>query len=65
MWIVRLEGSPNGVSEGAVFDAGHAAGLVDVKVARWSDTDTGMKFVVPKAKRPAAGRAAVKRKARA
>jgi hypothetical protein len=49
-WIVRPKGK-DGVDEHAVFDAGHAAGLVDVKVVRWSEADTGMKFVVPKASR--------------
>ena len=38
----------DGVAEGAVFAAGRGAGLVDVKVAKWSDADTGMKFVIPK-----------------
>jgi hypothetical protein len=50
LWIVRPKGK-DGVAEGAVFAAGRGAGLVDVKVTRWSDAETGMKFVVPKAKR--------------
>jgi hypothetical protein len=36
-----------------VRTAGKAAGLVDVKVARFSETHTAEKFVVPVAKRGA------------
>ena len=34
-----------------VMTAGEAAGLVDVKVVRFSDTHTALKFVIPKARR--------------
>ena len=50
LWIVRPKGK-EGVAEGAVRTAGLAAGLVDVKIARYSDTHTAHKFVVPVAKR--------------
>ena len=50
LWIVRPKGK-DGVAESAVMSAGHRAGLVDVKVARYSDTHTAAKFVVPLAKR--------------
>jgi hypothetical protein len=39
------------LSEAAVMDAARDAGLVDVKVARFSDTHTAEKFVRPKASR--------------
>ncbi len=50
IWTIRQKGK-DGVSERAVRAAGLAAGLVDVKVARFSDTHTAEKFVIPKAKR--------------
>jgi hypothetical protein len=50
MWIVRPKGK-DGVNEMSVFAAGHEAGLVDVKVAKFSQAETAMKFVVPVAKR--------------
>ncbi len=54
LWIVRPKGK-DGVAEGAVFEAGRGAGLVDVKVVKWSETDTGLKFVVRKEERGARG----------
>jgi hypothetical protein len=50
LWIVRPKGK-DGVAESAVRTAGHRAGFVDVKVARYSETHTAAKFVVPLAKR--------------
>ena len=50
LWTVRPKGSPN-ISEGDVMKAGKDAGLVDVKVVRFSDTHTAEKFVIPVAKR--------------
>jgi hypothetical protein len=50
LWIVRPKGK-DGVAEAAVMSAGHDAGLVDVKVARYSETHTAEKFVIPLAKR--------------
>lgn len=46
IWVIRPKGSPN-ISEGDVMKAGKDAGLVDVKVARFSDTHTAEKFVIP------------------
>ena len=47
LWTIRPKGSPH-VSEADVMKAGKAAGLVDIKVVRFSDTHTAEKFVVPK-----------------
>jgi hypothetical protein len=46
LWTIRPKGSP-AISESDVMKAGKAAGLVDVKVVRFSDTHTAEKFVVP------------------
>jgi hypothetical protein len=46
LWIVRPKGRPE-ISERAVMRAGHAAGLVDVKVVSFSPTHTAEKFVIP------------------
>jgi len=50
IWVIRPKGSPN-ISENDVMTAGKAAGLVDVKVVRFSDTHTAEKFVIPVSKR--------------
>lgn len=50
LWIVRPKGVDT-ISEREVMAAGKAAGLVDVKVVRLSDTHTAEKFVIPVAKR--------------
>jgi hypothetical protein len=50
LWIVRPKGRPE-ISESAVMRAGKAAGLVDVKVVRFSATHTAEKFVIPVAAR--------------
>ena len=50
IWVIRPKGSAN-ISEGDVMKAGKAAGLVDVKVARFSETHTAEKFVIPVARR--------------
>jgi hypothetical protein len=47
LWTIRRKGA-GGVGERAVMAAGKAAGLVDVKVARISDTLTAEKFVRPR-----------------
>jgi hypothetical protein len=46
LWIVRPKGHPE-VTESGVMAAGKAAGLVDVKVVRFSETHTAEKFVIP------------------
>jgi hypothetical protein len=50
LWTIRRKGSAD-VGEHDVRHAGRAAGLVDVKVVRFSDTHTAEKFVIPKAER--------------
>ena len=50
VWVIRPKGSPH-ISEADVRNAGKAAGLVDVKVARFSETHTAEKFVIPVAQR--------------
>ncbi len=50
IWVIRPKGA-QAITEADVMRAGKAAGLVDVKVARFSDTHTAEKFVIPVAKR--------------
>ena len=50
IWVIRPRGNPN-LSESDVMSAGKAAGLVDVKVVRFSETHTAEKFVIPVRKR--------------
>ena len=51
LWIVRPKGKETPVTENDTRKAGHAAGLVDVKVAAFSPTHTAVKFVIPVARR--------------
>ena len=50
IWVVYPKGR-NEPSEVDVIEAGKAAGFVDVKVARFSETHTALRFVIPKARR--------------
>lgn len=50
IWVLRPKGDP-GISESDVMSAGKAAGLVDVKVVRFSLTHTAEKLVIPLSKR--------------
>jgi hypothetical protein len=50
VWVIRPKGV-DAITENDVMKAGKAAGLVDVKVVRFSDTYTAEKFVIPVAKR--------------
>jgi hypothetical protein len=50
IWVIRPKGVQT-ITESDVMRAGKAAGLVDVKVARFSDTHTAEKYVIPVAKR--------------
>jgi hypothetical protein len=50
IWVIRPKGS-DAISEAEVMAAGKAAGLVDVKVVRFSETHTAEKFVIPVTKR--------------
>jgi hypothetical protein len=47
IWAVRRRGAAD-LTEAAVMEAAREAGLVDVKVARFSDTHTAEKFVRPR-----------------
>jgi hypothetical protein len=51
VWVVAPKGRSD-PSELDVLTAGREAGLTDVKVAKFSDTHTAHKFVVPRYKRP-------------
>jgi hypothetical protein len=53
IWTLRAKGKGATVAEGEAMRAGHDAGLVDVKVAAFSETLSAMKWVVPKAERRA------------
>jgi hypothetical protein len=46
LWIIRPKGVQE-ITEADAMAAGKAAGLVDVKVVRFSDTHTAEKFVIP------------------
>lgn len=46
IWVIRPKGVA-AITETDVMKAGKAAGLVDVKVARFTDTHTAEKFVIP------------------
>ncbi len=50
LWIVRPKGNAT-ISEHEVMTAGRSAGLVDVKVVRFSATHTAEKFLIPVSKR--------------
>ena len=50
IWVVRPKGTP-AITDTDVIAAGKAAGLVDVKVVRFSATHTAEKLVIPLAKR--------------
>jgi hypothetical protein len=50
LWVIYPKGVA-AIREMDVLEAGRAAGLKDVKVASFSATHTGLKFVVPLAKR--------------
>ena len=50
LWIVYPKGKQE-IKEIEVLEAGRAAGLVDVKVVKVSETHTALKFVRPKGKR--------------
>jgi DUF3052 family protein len=62
IWVIRVKGKAASVKENQVREAAHAAGLVDVKVAAFSETHTADKLVIPVAARsraaPAERRAA-------
>lgn len=51
VWVLTPRGVA-GLKDTDVMKAGKAAGLVDVKVVRFSETHTASKLVIPVAKRP-------------
>ena len=51
IWTIRVKGKDAPVSEAKAMAAGKGAGLVDVKVAKFSETCTAEKWVIPVAKR--------------
>jgi hypothetical protein len=51
IWVVRVKGKAASVKENEVREAARAAGLVDVKVAAFSETHTAEKLVIPVAER--------------
>ena len=51
VWVVRAKGKSAVVKENEVREAARAAGLVDVKVAAFSETHTADKLVIPVAAR--------------
>jgi hypothetical protein len=53
IWVVRPKGGRGQVSETEVMAAGLAAGLVDNKIASFSDTRSAMRFVFRLRDRPA------------
>ena len=50
VWVVYPKGRPE-IPEVEVIRAGVDQGLVDNKVVRFSDTHTGLRFVIPVARR--------------
>jgi hypothetical protein len=51
IWVVYPKGRADTIREMDVIAAGKAAGLVDNKVCRFSDTHTALRFVIPLARR--------------
>ena len=50
VWVVTPKKRPE-IADTVVIAAGKAAGLIDVKVARFSDSHTALKFVIPVGRR--------------
>jgi hypothetical protein len=50
IWVIRPKGVKT-ITEADVMTAGKAAGLVDTKVVRFSDSHTAEKLVIPLARR--------------
>jgi hypothetical protein len=50
IWVISPKGRAD-LRESDVLEAGRAAGFVDTKVARFSETHTAHKFVIPKERR--------------
>jgi len=52
IWVIRPKGGRGSVREKDMFDAGLAAGLVDNKIASFSETHSAMRFVFRLRDRP-------------
>ena len=52
VWVIRPKGPGTPVREGDLFDAGRRAGLVDNKIASFSQTHNAMRFVFRLKDRP-------------
>jgi hypothetical protein len=52
IWLVRAKGRGAPIAESESMAAAKRAGLVDVKVVSYSDTQSAEKYVIPLAKRP-------------
>ena len=52
IWVVRPKGGRSALREADLFEAGRAAGLVDNKIASFSDTHSAMRFVFRLRDRP-------------
>jgi hypothetical protein len=51
IWVIRRKGKAAAVTEAESMAAGKRAGLVDVKVVSFSDTETAEKYVLPRSSR--------------
>ena len=51
IWVVRLKGGRGPLRDTDLIDAGLKAGLVDNKIASFSDTRSAMRLVIPLARR--------------
>jgi hypothetical protein len=54
VWLIHPKGDPE-LKHEPIVAAAKRAGLIDTKTARFSDTHTALKLVVPRAARPRAG----------
>lgn len=52
LWLVRAKGKGAPIAESVSMAAAKRAGLVDVKVVSYSDTQSAEKYVIPVARRP-------------
>jgi hypothetical protein len=52
IWVVSRKGRAATLRDVEVIDAAKAAGLVDNKVASFSETHTALRLVIPRARRP-------------
>ncbi len=52
IWIISLKGRAATLHYAEILEAAQASGLVDNKVASFSDTHTALRFVIPVAIRP-------------